>query len=99
MEQFFVLILVALTSLVAYLVGAAALGLSRGGLRTAIGSMLGGVGMTVVFFLANLAAGMAIILASRLLLREFVSLYLAGDVTLLVLSLLQGLTFQWWRQR
>jgi hypothetical protein len=60
--------------------------------------MLEGVGMTLAFFAINLTAGVIIILAGRILLREFVSLYLASDLTLLVLSLFQGLAFQrWWQ--
>jgi hypothetical protein len=99
MEHLFVPVLVALTSLGTVLLGARALGLSQRGLRAAVGKMLECVGLTLVFFLGNLAAGMAVVLLGRLLTRGFVSLYLASDVTLLVLSLLQGVTFQWWRER
>ena len=99
MEQFFVLVLVAVTSLGTVLLGASVLGLSGRSLWAAVGKTLECVGVTLVFFLVNLAAGMAVILLGRLLTRGFVSLYLANDVTLLVLSLLQGLTFEWWRER
>lgn len=98
MEQFFVLILVGLTSIGAYLLGAKRLALSWRHLRVAMGRMLECIGMTLVFFLVNLAAGMAIVLAGRLLTQGFVSLYLANDVSLVMLSFLQALTFQWWRQ-
>jgi hypothetical protein len=98
MEQFFVLVLVGVTSLGTFLFGARGLGLSGRGLRAAAGKTLECVGVTLVFFLANLGAGMAITLLGRLLTRGFVSLYLANDVTLLVLSLFQGLTFQRWRE-
>lgn len=99
MEQFFVPVLVGLTSLGGFLLGARAFGLSGRGLRAAVGKTLECVGLTLVFFLTNLVAGMAVVLLGRLLTRGFASLYLANDVTLLVLSLLQGLTFQWWRER
>jgi hypothetical protein len=99
MEQFFVLVLVGITSLGTFLLGARVLGLSGRGLRAAVGKTLECVGLTLVFFLANLGAGMAVVLLGRLLARGFVSVYLANDVTLLVLSLLQGLAFQWWRER
>lgn len=98
MEQFFVLILVGLTSIGAYLLGAKRLGLLWRHLRVAIGRMLECIGMALVFFLVNLAAGMAIVLAGRLLTRGFVSLYLANDVSLVMLSFLQALAFQWWRE-
>ncbi|HYL81459.1 MAG TPA: hypothetical protein VEU07_11645 [Candidatus Acidoferrum sp.] len=99
MEQFFVLGLIGITSVGGLLLGVGALGYSGKGLRAAVGKTLECVGATLVFFLANLAAGMAVVLLGRLLTRGFVSLYLANDVTLLVLSLLQGLTFEWWRER
>ena len=98
MEQPFILVLVGLTSVGAYLVGAKGFGLSANRLRTAIGRVLECVGMTLLFFVVNLAAGIIAILAARVLTRGGMSLYLADDVTLLVLSLLQGLTFQWWRE-
>lgn len=99
MEQFFVLGLIGITSLGTLLLGVKALGYSRKGLRAAVGKMLECVGVTLVFFLANLAAGMAVVLLGRLLTQRFISLYLANDVTFLVFSLLQGLTFEWWRER
>jgi hypothetical protein len=98
MEQPFFTVLVGLTSAGAYLVGAKGLGLSRSGLRQAVGRMLECVGVTLVFFVVNLATGVIAILAARVLTLDVVSLYLADDLTLLVLSLLQGLTFQWWRE-
>jgi hypothetical protein len=98
MEQSFILVLVGLTSVGAYLVGVKRLGLSRTGLRTAVGRTLECMGLALGFFVVNLAVGMTIVLVGRLLTREFVSLYYANDVSLLVLSVLQGLTFLWWRQ-
>jgi len=98
MEQFLIPMLVGLTSLGAYVVGRRWLGLTRKGFRLAISGMLGSVGLTLLFFAVNVGTGMTIVLVGRLLLHEFVSLYLINDIALLVLSLLQGLTFQWWRQ-
>ena len=98
MGQAFILVLVGVTSVGAYLMGAKQLGLSRAGLRMAVCRTLECAGMTVGFFMVNLAAGMAIVLVARLLSREFVSLYYANDVTLLVLSCFQAFTFLWWRQ-
>ena len=99
MEQFFVLGLIGITSLGTLVLGVKALGYSGKGLRAAAGKMLECVGVTLVFFLVNLAAGMAVVLLGRHLTGRFISLYLASDVTLLVFSLLQGLTFVWWRER
>lgn len=98
MEEPFILVLVALTSAGAYLVGAKGLRLSRSGLRAALCRMLECVGVTLVFFVVNLATGMIAILAARVLTRHVVSLYLADNLTVLVLSILQGIAFQWWRE-
>jgi predicted ABC-type sugar transport system permease subunit len=54
-------------------------------------------GLTLVFFGANVALGVGAILAARALTGVFVSLYLAHDLVLLVLSLFQALVFTWWR--
>lgn len=97
MDDAFVLILVGLTSTGAYAVGARWLGLSAKALRGAAGKVLECLGLVVVFFAVNLAAGMIAVFAARAVTRGFVSLYLADDVLLLVLSLLQGLLFAWWR--
>lgn len=94
----FILVLVGLTSVGAYLVGARALGLSGSGVREAIGAMFECVGMTLVFLVVNLALGMVVILAARQFTRGFVPLYLAADEAFLALSLLQGLTFRWWQE-
>jgi len=95
----FILGLVACTSIAAFLIGARGLGLPRRGLRMAAGRMLECVGLTLVFFAANLALAMLAILAARRLSRGFVSLYLANDLVLLGLSLLQALVFAWWWER
>lgn len=97
MEGPFILLLVGLTSVGAYWVGVKGLGLSGRGLRRAVGKVLECVGMMLVFLVGNLAAGMITILAARVVTREFVSLYLINDEVLVILSLLQGLAFQCWR--
>lgn len=97
MEQIFIPTLVAITSVGAYLVGAKGLRLPGRGIRLAASKMLECFGMTFVFLGVNVAAGMVGILAARALTGGFVSLYLAADGTMLGLSLIQGVTFQWWR--
>ena len=96
--EHFLLIVVGLTSFGACIVGRSWLGLSWSSLGRAINVMLESVGVTLVFFAVNLAAGILIILVGRLFLREFVAIYLVNDFTLLVLSLLQGCIFQWWQR-
>ena len=97
MRSAFILALVACTSLAAYLLGARGLGLSRRGLRVATRRMLECVGLTLVFFTANLALALFVIAVARRLTRGFVSLYLANDLVLVGLSLVQALLFAWWR--
>ena len=97
MEGPFILLLVGLTSVGAYWVGAKGVGLSGRGLRRAVERVLECVGTMLVFLAGNLAVGMITILAARVVTREFVSLYLIDDEVLVILSLLQGLAFQCWR--
>ena len=95
MEHFLVVV-VGLTSVGACVIGRSWLSLSWNNLRLALNVLLESVGVGLVFLAVNLAAGIVMILVGRLLLREFVTIYLVSDSTLLVLSLLQGLVFQWW---
>ncbi len=97
MGQLLIPVLVGVTSVAAYLVGARGLGLSHGCILKAVRRMLECLGITLIFLGVNLGAAVIVILAARALTREFVSLYLAADGTLLVLSLIQALIFQGWQ--
>ena len=98
MESVFVLVVVGLTSAAAYLLGIARLGYPKSRLRLALRKACEGVGLTLVFGVVNLAVAMSAILAMRSLSGRFVSLYAASDATFLILSWLQALTFQAWRE-
>jgi hypothetical protein len=98
MDSSLVLAVVGLTSLGAYLAGTRALALPRTGLRHAAGFMLETIGLTLAFSVLNLAAGFSAVLLLRALTGGFVSLYVLDDVTWLILSLLQALVFQRWRE-
>jgi hypothetical protein len=89
-------LVVLLTSAVACTLGATWFGLPWSSLRNAGLKALESVGVATVFFGANLAAGMIIIAALNTLNGWFVSHYILGDVSLLGLSLLQGMVFTWW---
>ena len=89
------LILVALTSLGAYRLGVRALRLSPGTMPCAIRRLLLGVGLALMFLAANAVLGVTAILAARATGRS-VTPYLISDVTLVILSLLQGLVFAHW---
>lgn len=96
MHQVLVLILAGATSAGAYWVGHRGLGLSPGGLRAAIGRALDIVGASVMFFGLNLALGLTIVAIVRGFLSGFLSVYPLTDVSLLLLSVLQGLVFEGW---
>jgi hypothetical protein len=91
----FLLLLTVLTSTGAYLVGRFALGyeihVGRGVQRT-----LETVGLAVVFFMVNVSVTVVGILGFRAL-GWFISLYVATDYTLVALSSLQAVLFQFWR--
>lgn len=96
-EQAFLLALAVVTSVAAYALGVGALGLKPGQLRAAalFGFQL--IGMSTLFFLANLAIGLICILVVRGATGTFVSAYLLNDVTLCMLSALQGVCSECWR--
>jgi hypothetical protein len=98
MKQGFILIVTGLTSVAIYLLGVKGLRLSKQGLWLALGKAFECLGLTLALFLLNLAVGIIAILATRSLIGRFISLYHVSDATLLVLSLLQALTFQAWRE-
>jgi hypothetical protein len=64
-------------------------------LRPAAATLLEGLGAGLLLFLVNVTLAALVVLASRRL-GLWLSLYAAADVTLLVLSLLQGLTLVLW---
>jgi len=96
----FILILIGSTSAGAYLIGAKRIGLSVSSFRKSVCRILESVGMTIVFFFINVAVGTLAILSMRIITDDSVSLYLIANnsVTLLVLSFLQGFTFNSWRE-
>lgn len=99
MDRLLILVAVGLTSVGIYLIGAKRLGLPPSSFRRAVGKMIEGVGMTLIFFVVNLAAGAFTILTAGILTGEF-WFYLITHAAekWLVLSLFQALTFQWWQE-
>ncbi len=98
MEILFIPAVVVFTSLCTYFLGTRQLGLTRERLRAAAGRMLIYLGATVLFFGVNLGAGVSVVLTDRVLGLGFLSVYLNNDVSLLVLSAIQGLIFACWRE-
>jgi hypothetical protein len=97
MGQLLIPVLVGLTSMAAYFVGAKGFRLSHQCIYKAVRRMLDCLGITLIFLGVNLGAAVIVIRAARALTGESLSLYLAADATLLVLSLIQALIFQGWR--
>lgn len=56
-------------------------------------------GLSTLFLVANLALGLAIVLAIRALSSFFVSIYVLNDLSLVALSFLQGTVFFCWRRQ
>jgi hypothetical protein len=67
-------------------------------LGPAFGKALECVGAVVLFCLLNAVVGTALIFAARAVSGRFVSLHLGADQSLLAVSALQALVFQWWRE-
>ena len=99
MSSMTLVLIVALTSLGAYLAATRFAGLRRADLRGATIETLECLGLVVIFFLANFAVGTALILGLRALTGRFVSVHVVDDATLAILSLLQALLFHRWRAR
>jgi hypothetical protein len=99
MEHAFILGVTVVTSVGAYVVAVRWLGWSPAALPTAVSRMLELVGTALIFFVVNAAIGLAVILAVRSTTALFLSSYLLNDVSLLVMSVLQGLVFDCWRAR
>jgi hypothetical protein len=96
-EQAFLIGLTTVTSLAAYALAIGRLGLAARRLATAVLFVFQVVGMSTLFFLANLAIGLICVLVVRGATGQFVSVYLLNDPTLCVLSALQGACFECWR--
>lgn len=97
-EEVFVPAVAATTTAAACWLASRKRGWPRRALIPACGKALEWVGAAVVFALMNAAVGAAAILAARAFSGRFVSLYLGADHTLLALSALQAVVFQWWRE-
>lgn len=98
MEHWLVPLLVALTSSAGYWAGSRRLGLAAGALPAAAGRALEAVGAALLFFAANAALSVLLVLGVRSLTDSFLSLHELSLWILLVLSLFQALIFQAWRE-
>jgi hypothetical protein len=97
MAGFLILTLVGVTTVGAYIVGRRGYGFSRRQLMRAVAVVLDGIGISLIFFIINLLVGAILIIVLRQLMGKFVSIYILQDISLLILSFIQGLVFQKWR--
>jgi hypothetical protein len=96
-DSIYLLGLVTLTSVLAWLVARRRARLEAAALRPALVRVLEWVGLTVGFYVLDLLVGFVAVLVLRRLTGSFVSMYVNTDTTLVVLAALQAATFQWWR--
>jgi hypothetical protein len=92
-----ILLLLALTSGLALLIGAGPLRLPLAALARGFGQFLECVGLGCGFLVLNLAVGMLGVLGLRALSLGFISLYYVNDLAFVAVSLLQGALFFCWR--
>ena len=98
MEPLTLLGLVALTSAGAFVIGRRRLALSPGRLGVAVGKAFETAGLVLFFLAFNIAVGGALILGLRAVTSSSLSLYVLTSDALLLLSALQALAFQHWRE-
>jgi len=95
-SQMSVVVLVALTSLVACLVGTRRCGPARRALGGAVFATLEAVGLGTLFLAANLGLTVLALALVRGGAGHFVSAYAVDDLAIMSASLLQGVVFRWW---
>jgi hypothetical protein len=86
------------TTAATLLAGAQLVGLRLKDIGRAGGLVLEAVGLGVMFFIANIVAGIGFVALLRLA-GVFVSVYAMDDVVLVLLSAGQGFVFHAWRMR
>jgi hypothetical protein len=97
LEALYVLSLAAASSLLAGVLALRVLRLRSAALRPALVRLLEWAGLTAGFYALNLALGVLAVAALRKATGSFVSMYLNTDTTVVLLSALQAVVFQWWR--
>jgi hypothetical protein len=97
-EEVFIPLVAAGSTVIAGWFAARRLGWPLRSLGPGVGRALECVGAVVLFCVLNAVVGAAVIFAARALSGRFVSLHLGADQSLLGISALQALVFQWWRE-
>jgi len=93
------LVVVAITSVAASLIGVRTALLAPGQWRVATRHALEILGLGFAFFVLNVAVLAGGAIAVRSLSGSFVSVYVANDLALVALSMFQGVLFGHWRQQ
>ena len=98
MNSVFIFLLVVVTSWIAYNATNRPPG-DAPNLSKALGAFFEYVGMFVLFFVANLGLGLLIVILLRTFSERFFSLYVLGNIFLLILSAVQAFVFQFrWKR-
>jgi hypothetical protein len=98
-EEYFIPMVALTSTAVACLFAARRLGWPLRFFGSALGKALECVGAVVLFCLLNAVVGAVLIFGARAVSGRFVSLHLGADQSLVAISALQALVFQWWRER
>ena len=98
-EEYFIPVVAVTSTALACLFAARRLGWPLRSLGAGFGKALECVGAVVLFCLLNAVVGTVLIFAARAVLGRFVSLHLGADQSLVAISALQALVFQWWREQ
>jgi hypothetical protein len=98
MTEVFVLLLVTITTAIAYWATRRTHSARIPSVRAAIRALVDFVGASAIFFIFNVAVGVTVILLIRTFTQLFIPLYGLASLVLAVLSAAQGFVFhQWWR--
>ncbi len=98
MKYVFLPLLAIVTSIVAYLLAVRLWKRRSRDFRPAVARALEILGLVAVFFVANLAVGLLLVLLVRSTSGYFISAYILNDGTLVILSVVQGIVAGCWRR-
>ena len=98
LERFVIFVTLVASSFGAVLVGTRWLGWRGATLTRGVGMTLEAIGLGVVFFVANLVTGTALLIATRMTTGRYLSPYVMDDLVLALISLCQAMIFQAWRR-
>lgn len=97
-DELFVYLVAGLTSILVFAFSVRRLRLNTAALREVMSEFLECVGTFIMFLVLNVSIGMIVTFGIRTFWRFF-PLYAVTDLTLILMSAIQGFIFQLWRRR